>query len=297
MSPPNGTPRPQLTCTAGTLVREPTSVQGGCESVQRTRARPLFTTTRRGRMGWLRRYGLKLFLLSCSSALAAGVFVASVMAGDQEDEDHESILRVGAVLAVAVVLVTASETALNEREKERARKEAGRAAAALALTYHSTLAPLSEALATLSQEYAAAYAGTGVAPPAGLASTQAAQSAVIRKTVRSAPPSSPPSRTPPPTSRGPGVRSTASPTAPSTSSRWRTGPAPRPTTPDHRRGGRQPFLHDILERGAPGSDVRQGDPPREQGPTSSVRHTRSVIAVPVVAGGPGIRCSRRRRAR
>ncbi|WP_329493319.1 hypothetical protein [Kitasatospora herbaricolor] len=43
--------------------------------------------------------------------------------------------------AVGVVLAAASETALNEREKEHARKEAGDAAAALALSNHAVPPP------------------------------------------------------------------------------------------------------------------------------------------------------------
>ncbi|MFD0166236.1 GAF domain-containing protein [Streptomyces decoyicus] len=226
---------------------------------------------------------MKLFLLSCSSALAAGVFVASVMAGDQEDKDHESILRVGAVLAVAVVLVTASETALNEREKERARKEAGRAAAALALTYHSTLAPLSEALATLSQEYAAAYASTGVAPPAGLASTQAAQSAVIRKTVLVG--AAVLTAEPDPASHLPRARCAFYRLADRAQHKFTledwagAPPTPRPTI-DGAAGSH--FLHDILERGAP---YHVGKETRLVSKVDQFSTTyRSVIAVPVVAG-------------
>ncbi|WNI17043.1 GAF domain-containing protein [Actinacidiphila sp. ITFR-21] len=129
-------------------------------------------------MDWLRTYGWKIVLLVSSSVFAAGVFVTSVWAGGN-NENHVAMLRIGAVMAVAVVLVAATDAYLSEREKEQARKEVSRAAAALALSYHSVLTPLSTALGALAQRQAAAYQATGAAPVPG----QAGQTAVALRTV------------------------------------------------------------------------------------------------------------------
>lgn len=134
-------------------------------------------------MDWFRKYWIKVFLLTCSSILAAIVFMASVLAGEDDYKSRETMLWAGAIAALAVVLVTAADTALNEREKERARQEAGRAARALGVTYNQTLAPISEALGKLAQEYASTFASSGVTVPMPLHAAQVSQSTLVRKTV------------------------------------------------------------------------------------------------------------------
>ncbi|MDX3231125.1 GAF domain-containing protein [Streptomyces sp. ME19-01-6] len=234
-------------------------------------------------MNWLRRYRLKLFFLVMSSGLAAGVFVASVRAGNQDDKNHETILWVGAVLAVGVVLVAATEAALNEREKENARREAERAVTALAFAYQQTFWPLSQALGTLSQEYAAAYSGSAATLPAGLAGTQAAQSTSVIKTVLLAASVLTAERHPVsglPTARCAFYRMTDPATHTFTLVDW-AGRAftPRPTV-DGTLGSH--FRHDILEPRDPYHVSK------ETGLVSKVdlsgKDYRSVIAVPVVAG-------------
>ncbi|RBL79842.1 hypothetical protein DDE05_55230, partial [Streptomyces cavourensis] len=107
-------------------------------------------------MQWLGRYWTKVLLLIVSSALGAGVFAASVLAGDDHFKDKELWFRVGVILAFVVVLITAADTALNERERERARQQVARAARTLGVTYNNTLQPLSAALGELAQQYSAA---------------------------------------------------------------------------------------------------------------------------------------------
>ncbi|MFD7985354.1 GAF domain-containing protein [Kitasatospora indigofera] len=238
-------------------------------------------------MDWFRRYWLKLLLLVGSSLLASGVFVASIWAGDHEVKNHEKYLWIGAVLAVAVVLVAASETALNEREKEHARREAGRLAGALALSYHSTLAPLATALGKLAEEHAEAYAATGAPVPAGLAGARAAESAVILRSVlvgASVLTTEPDPGTHLPTARCAFYRLTDRGRHEFTLVDWAGAPpGPRPVI-DGAAGSH--FLHDILDNGA------QYHVGQVTGLVSKVDQFsakyRSVIAVPVVAGGKKI---------
>jgi len=119
-------------------------------------------------MNWLGRYWLKVSLLTMSSLLAAAVFTASVVAGDDKSEYQGLALWLGMVLAVMVVLVTASETVLNEREKNKARGEAVRTAAQLRLLYNDVLAQMSTPLGHLAKEHADAYAATGAIAPTAL---------------------------------------------------------------------------------------------------------------------------------
>ncbi|WTP59236.1 hypothetical protein OHU07_21740 [Streptomyces phaeochromogenes] len=134
-------------------------------------------------MDWLRKYWIKALLLTASSFLAAIVFWTSVLAGEDDYKDKGTMLQLGTIAAFTVILVTAADTALNEREKEQARQEVARAARTLGTTYNATLVPISDALGKLAQEYAAVFASAGVAVPPSLSSTQAAQSTVICRTV------------------------------------------------------------------------------------------------------------------
>ncbi|MFF1874420.1 GAF domain-containing protein [Streptomyces sp. CB03911] len=219
-----------------------------------------------------------------SSALASGVFLTSVLAGDKEFHNHRTVLWIGAVLAVAVVLVAASETALNEREKEHARKEAGDAAAALALSYHSTLAPLSVALGKLAQDHLAAHPGAGAAAPAGLVASQAAQSALILQKVLVGASVLTAGRDPVsqlPTARCAFYRLADPALHRFTLVDWAGAtPGPRPVI-DGAAGSH--FLHDILE---PGAHYHVGSVTKlvSKVDQASTRY-RSVIAVPVLAGG------------
>ncbi|GGV34404.1 hypothetical protein GCM10010495_59160 [Kitasatospora herbaricolor] len=225
---------------------------------------------------------MKLFLLVSSSALASGVFLTSVLAGDKENGNHRTVLWIGAVLAVGVVLVAASETALNEREKEHARKEAGDAAAALALSYHSTLAPLSVALGKLAQDHLAAHPGAG-APPVGLVASQAAQSALILQKVLVGASVLTAGRDPVsqlPTARCAFYRLADPALHRFTLVDWAGAtPGPRPVI-DGAAGSH--FLHDILE---PGAHYHVGSVTElvSKVDQASTRY-RSVIAVPVLAG-------------
>ncbi|MFC9039992.1 GAF domain-containing protein [[Kitasatospora] papulosa] len=134
-------------------------------------------------MQWLGRYWTKVLLLIVSSALGAGVFAASVLAGDDHFKDKELWFRVGVILAFVVVLITAADTALNERERERARQQVARAARTLGVTYNNTLQPLSAALGELAQQYSAAFSGSGAPTPPVLATAQIAQWTMVRTTV------------------------------------------------------------------------------------------------------------------
>ena len=75
-------------------------------------------------------------------------------------------------LAVMVVPVTASETALNERDKNKARGEAARTAAPLRLLCNNALAQMSAPLGHLAKEHADAYGATGATPLAALTDAQ-----------------------------------------------------------------------------------------------------------------------------
>ncbi|MFD6533986.1 GAF domain-containing protein [Streptomyces sp. NPDC060184] len=130
---------------------------------------------------WLARYATKALLLLFSSFLGAVVFATSVKAGEENFKDRELMLQLGSVAAFVVVLVTAADAALNEREKAKARQQVARAARTLGVTYNSTLQPLSTALGELAQQYAAAFGGAA-APPA-LATAQTAQWTTVRTSV------------------------------------------------------------------------------------------------------------------
>ncbi|MFD8151322.1 GAF domain-containing protein [Streptomyces sp. NPDC059720] len=132
-------------------------------------------------MAWLRKYWLKLLLLTLASFLAAGAFVASVVAGDEHSAHRDTALWTGATLALMVVLVTASETALNERERTKAREEASRTAAQVRLWYNHVLLQMSKPLGKLAEEHAAAYNATGATPPAGLVTTRTTESTTMRR--------------------------------------------------------------------------------------------------------------------
>ncbi|MER6131911.1 GAF domain-containing protein [Streptomyces sp. NPDC001815] len=132
---------------------------------------------------WLRRYWIKAFLLTISSGLAAAVFSASVLAGRDEYKNDYRVLWLGAFAALMVVLVTAAETALNEREKNKAREEASLTAAQLRLWYNDILTQISAPLGELAEEYSAAYSATGATPPSTLTDAQRDKYRDIRKTV------------------------------------------------------------------------------------------------------------------
>ncbi|MFD8225800.1 GAF domain-containing protein [Streptomyces massasporeus] len=132
-------------------------------------------------MAWLRKYWLKIFLLTLASCLAAGAFVASVVAGDDHSKYRDTALWTGAVLALMVVLVTASETALNERERAKAREEASQTAAQIRLWYNDVLLQLSKPLGKLTEEHAAAYKATNATPPNALVTTRSTESTTIRR--------------------------------------------------------------------------------------------------------------------
>ncbi|MCA6091209.1 GAF domain-containing protein [Streptomyces sp. SCA3-4] len=221
--------------------------------------------------------------MTSSSALGAGVFVASVRAGDLSDPHHTTILWAGAVMAMAVVMVAASETALNEREKEQARKEVARAAGALRAAYHQTLTPLSEALGKLSQAHAAAYSAAVTAPPPALTNARSAQSPLILQTVLVG--AAALTADLQPGSGHPAARSAyyrlADPARHMfTLEDWAGRPGP-PCREIKGAAGSH-FLHDVLE---PRQPYHVG---KETGLVSKVNQFsttyRSVIAVPVVAG-------------
>ncbi|MFF2524886.1 hypothetical protein [Streptomyces liangshanensis] len=132
---------------------------------------------------WLATYGTKALLLLFSSLLAAAVFVTSVKAGEDNFKDRELMLQLGSAAAFVVVLVTAADAALNEREKEKARKQVARAARTLGVTYNNTLHPLSTALGELAQQYSAAFSSSSAAVPPALATAQTAQWTTVRTSV------------------------------------------------------------------------------------------------------------------
>jgi hypothetical protein len=234
-------------------------------------------------MAWLRRYWLKVLLLTLSSVLAAGVFMASVMAGDDHNRNRDAMLWIGAVLALMVVLVTASETALNEREKTKARNEASRTAAELRLLYNDVLAQLSQPLGKLSHAYARAYPTTATTAPAALVTAQATEYTTIRRSVLvgAATLTAPLDPGGLPTARSAFYRLTDPARHEFTLEDW----AGRPSAPRAKMEGAagSHFLHDILERRTP---YHAG---AATGYVSVIQQNsgeyRSVIAVPVVAGG------------
>ncbi|MFF5011968.1 GAF domain-containing protein [Streptomyces sp. NPDC001165] len=134
-------------------------------------------------MAWLRKYWLKSALLTFSSLLAAAVFIASVIAGDDHFKDRNTVLWAGAVMAVLVVLVTAIETTLNEREKTKAREEASQVAAQLKVWHSHVLTDLCKPLGKLTQEYSTAYKASGAASPVSLSTVQSSEYPTIRRAV------------------------------------------------------------------------------------------------------------------
>ncbi|QKW08557.1 GAF domain-containing protein [Streptomyces sp. NA04227] len=235
-----------------------------------------------GGMAWLRKYWLKIFLLTLSSVLAAGVFVSSVLAGDEKFKDRDSALWMGAAAALVVVLVTASETALNEREKTKAREEARRTAGQLRLWYNDVLADLSEPLGKLAHEYAQAYAATTATPPAALTAAQSGESTKILRAVLvgAATLTAPLDPAGLPTARSAFYRLTDPTRHEFTLEDW----AGRPYSPRGKIDGSagSHFLHDVLEGRAPyhaGADTGLVSKVDQSG-----ARYRSVIAVPVVAG-------------
>ncbi|MFI5799105.1 hypothetical protein [Streptomyces sp. NPDC051677] len=132
---------------------------------------------------WIKRYWTKALLLLFSSFLGAAVFATSVKAGEDDYADKELMLQLGSVAAFVVVLVTAADAALNEREKEKARQQVARAARTLGVTYNNTLLPLSTALGELAQQYSAAFSSSGAPIPPALATAQAAQWTTVRTAV------------------------------------------------------------------------------------------------------------------
>ncbi|MFF4016018.1 hypothetical protein [Streptomyces sp. NPDC001843] len=233
-------------------------------------------------MAWLRKYWLKVFLLTLSSILAAAVFVASVVAGDDQYQDRDTVLWLGAVLALMVVLVTASETALNEREKTKARNEASKTAAELRLLYNDVLAQLSKPLGRLAQEHAKAYQATGAIPPTPLVTARSGETVTIRRSilVGAATLTAPLDSAGLPTARSAFYRLTNRAQHEFTLVDW----AGRPSAPRAKMDGSagSHFLHDILENRAA---YHAG---AATGLVSVVVQTgadyRSVIAVPVLAG-------------
>ncbi|MET8976674.1 GAF domain-containing protein [Streptomyces sp. NPDC004539] len=235
-------------------------------------------------MNWLGKYWLKVSLLSMSSLLAAAVFTASVVAGDNESDYQDLALWLGMALAVMVVLVTASETVLNEREKNKARNEAVRTAAQLRLLYNNVLAQMSAPLGHLAKEHADAYGATGATPPTALTDAQRDDlKTVLRSVLTGAVTLTAP------------IDSAGLPTARSAFYRFQAGTnhrftrepqdwAGRPTPPrlivDGQDGGH--FLHGILQ---PRTAFHAGT---ATGLVSVLRplstEYRSVIAVPVIAG-------------
>lgn len=210
------------------------------------------------------------------------MFVTSVVAGDDKYKDHDTVLWLGAIAALVVVLVTAGETTLNEREKAKARQEASRTAAELRLWYNDVLAKLSGPLGELAEKYSDAYGATGATPPTSLSNAQNSESvkilgaALVGAAVLSAP-LDPAGR---PTARSAFYRLTDRSRHEFTLEDW----AGRPSSPRGKMDGAagSHFLHDILERR---SAYHAG---AETGLVSKVNQTstnyRSVIAVPVVAG-------------
>jgi hypothetical protein len=232
-------------------------------------------------LAWLQKYWLKVVLLTFSSVLAAAVFVASVLAGDDKLKDRGTVLWAGAVLAVMVVLVTATETALNEREKTKARDEASRVAAQLKVWHGSVLNELCKPLGKLTQEYSRAYGATGATVPTGLAQIQAAEYPRIRRAVLvgAATLTAHLDTAQLPTARSAFYRLADPARHEFTLEDW----AGRPSVPRPKIEGAvgSHFLHDILETGTP---YHAG---KETGNVSKVdQHAayRSVIAVAVTAG-------------
>ena len=113
-------------------------------------------------MSWLKRYWLKLFFLAVSGGLAAGIFMTSIWGGSAHGSNETFLVSIGSIMTVAVVLVAATETALNEREKEQARKQVVQIASDMATAYNQTLRPVSEALGEMAHKY------TQANPPSSL---------------------------------------------------------------------------------------------------------------------------------
>ncbi|HEY8984406.1 MAG TPA: GAF domain-containing protein [Streptomyces sp.] len=235
-------------------------------------------------MNWLGKYWLKVSLLSMSSLLAAAVFTASVVAGDDSSDYQGLALWLGMILAVLVVLVTASETVLNEREKNKARNEAVRTAAQLRLLYNNVLAQMATPLGHLAKEHADAYAATGAAAPTALADARRDDLKTVLQSVLTGAVT----LTAPIDSAGlPTARSAFYRFQAGTNHRFTVGPqdwAGRPTPPrpvmDGDNGGH--FLHGILQpRKAFHAGTATGRASKLEPPSTDYR---SVIAVPVVAG-------------
>ncbi|MFD6422064.1 GAF domain-containing protein [Streptomyces sp. NPDC060198] len=233
---------------------------------------------------WLTRYATKALLLVFSSFLGAVVFATSVKAGEENFKDKELMLQLGSLAAFVVVLVTAADAALNEREKEKARQQVARAARTLGVTYNSTLQPLSTALGELAQQYAAAFAGTGAAAPAALATAQTAQWTTVRTSVLTG--AAVLTADPDPSSGLPRARcSYYRLEAPRTAHEFKlddwagASPGPRATI-DGAAGSH--LLHDILERRTPFHVGSATGYVSRIDPFSTTY--KSVIAVPVAAG-------------
>ncbi|WP_411153404.1 GAF domain-containing protein [Streptomyces sp. A30] len=184
-------------------------------------------------------------------------------------------------MTVAVVLVASVETALNEREKEQARRQATRAAGDLALAYQAILNPLATALGKIASEYSTA--SPALLPPASLVNTQAAQSSSITKTVLLG--AAILTATPDPSSSLPQARCAYYRLADRDKHEFSlvdwAGRSPMPRANIEGANGSH-FLHDVLD----GSPYHVG---KVTGLVSKIDQLtlryKSVIAVPVTAGG------------
>lgn len=206
--------------------------------------------------------------------------MTSIWGGNADGRHETFLITIGSAMTVAIIVVASIETALNEREKEQARKEATRAASDLALAYQTVLNPLADSLGILASAYATA--SPALLPPASLTATQASESKAIIKTVLMAAAiltATPDSSSSLPRARSAYYRLTDRGDHKFTLDDW-AGRAPKPRISIEEADGSH-FLHDVLEKSFYFAGKATGLVSKID--QLSLRY-RSVIAVPVKAG-------------